>query len=79
MFHISLDCDLLPSEPGGARQYVKSKGAAEAKLRRAMLVQGIDLMGAGGMLSLAHTEADVDNAIAAFGNALAALDSEGAL
>ena len=79
MFHISLDRDLLPSEPGGTRQYVKSKGSAEAKLRRALLVQGIDLMGAGGMLSLAHTETDVDNAIAAFGNALAALEHEGAL
>jgi hypothetical protein len=44
-----------------------------------MLVQGVDLMGAGGMLSLAHTDADVDHTITAFDHALAALDHEGVL
>jgi hypothetical protein len=44
-----------------------------------MLVQGVDLMGAGGMLSLAHTDADADHTIAAFNHALAALDREGVL
>jgi len=79
MFHISLDRSLLPTQPGSARRYVKSKVAADAKLRRAMLVQGIDFMGAGGMLSLAHTAPDVDLTIEAFARALAALDREGAL
>src|SRR5687768_2421294 len=58
MFHISLDRALLPTTPGGARRYLKSKGSAEAKLRRALLGQCIDLMGAGGMLCLADTEQD---------------------
>ena len=31
-----------------------------AKLRRAMINHGVDLMGSGGMLSTAHSEADVD-------------------
>ncbi|HET7769433.1 MAG TPA: aminotransferase class III-fold pyridoxal phosphate-dependent enzyme, partial [Chloroflexota bacterium] len=79
MFHISLDRALLPTDPRAARRYSKSKGNAEAKLRRALLVQGIDLMGAGGMLSLAHTEQDVDRTIEAFGHALAALAHEGAI
>ncbi len=78
MFHVSLDRSLLGTG-GEARRYAKSKGAADAKLRRAMLVQGIDLMGTGGMLSLAHTEADVERTIAAFGHALAALEHEGVL
>ena len=79
MFHISLDRSLLPTSKEAARRYAKSKGAADAKLRRALLVQGIDLMGTGGMLSLAHTEADVDRTVTAFGNALTALEKEGVL
>ena len=68
---------LLQAE-GGPR-YGKHRDPRATKLRRAMLVQGIDLMGSGGMLSLAHTDADVDRTIEAFANALAALDREGAL
>jgi glutamate-1-semialdehyde 2,1-aminomutase len=76
MFHISLDRSLLPTAPGAARRYAKSKGATDAKLRRALLVQGIDLMGTGGMLSLAHAQADVDHTVTAFAHALTALDKE---
>jgi glutamate-1-semialdehyde 2,1-aminomutase len=78
MFHVSLDRSLLDAS-GGPRRYAKSKSAADAKLRRAMLVQGIDLMGTGGMLSLAHTAADVEKTVTAFGHALAALAHEGVL
>jgi glutamate-1-semialdehyde 2,1-aminomutase len=77
MFHITLNRAILKAE-GGPR-YVKARDAIGAKLRRAMLVQGVDFMGAGGMLSLAHREADVEHTIHAFGNALAALDNEGLL
>jgi glutamate-1-semialdehyde aminotransferase len=79
MFHISLDRSLLATSAGAARTFAKSKGAADAKLRRALLIQGVDLMGTGGMLSLAHTEADVAQTTTAFSHALAALDKEGSL
>jgi glutamate-1-semialdehyde 2,1-aminomutase len=79
MFHVSLDRALLPTTPGAARTYAKSKGAADAKLRRAMLVQNVDLMGTGGMLSIAHTEEDVARTATAFHHALTALAKEGVL
>jgi glutamate-1-semialdehyde 2,1-aminomutase len=81
MVHACLDRSLLTAAgaPLGAPRYAKTRDARVAKLRRAMLVQGVDLMGAGGMLSLAHTDADVDHTIAAFANALAAIDREGVL
>ncbi|HEX2037905.1 MAG TPA: aspartate aminotransferase family protein [Chloroflexota bacterium] len=77
MVHTLFDRSLLQAE-GGPR-YVKNKDVIAAKLRRAMLVQGVDLMGAGGMLSFAHTEADVEHTVTAFANALAVLDHEGLL
>jgi glutamate-1-semialdehyde 2,1-aminomutase len=77
MVHTCLDRALL--EADGGPRYVKSKDARVAKLRRAMLVQGVDLMGAGAMLSLAHTDADIEYTIRAFANALAALHNEGVL
>ncbi len=77
MFHTCLDRALLEAE-GGPR-YGKGKDARVAKLQRAMLVQGIHLMGSGGMLSAAHTEADIQQTIEAFDRALAALAREGLL
>jgi glutamate-1-semialdehyde aminotransferase len=77
MVHTCLDRELLEAE-GGPR-YAKGKDTRVGKLQRAMLVQGVHLMGAGGMLSAAHTDADVDHTIETFGNALAALDREGVL
>ena len=77
MVHFCLDRAALKAE-GGPR-YAKGRDSRTGKLRKAMLVQGVDLMGAGGMLSLAHTEADVDHTVAAFANALTALDKEGVL
>jgi glutamate-1-semialdehyde 2,1-aminomutase len=41
--------------------------------RRAMLLQGVDLPGLGGMTSAAHTEADIDQTVAAAGEALSLL------
>jgi glutamate-1-semialdehyde 2,1-aminomutase len=77
MVHFCLDRATLQA-PGGPR-YGKGRDPRVGKLRKAMLVQGVDLMGAGGMLSLAHTDADVDHTVSAFANALAALEREGAL
>ena len=77
MFHACLDRTLLAAE-GGPR-YGKRADARIGKLQRALLVQGVHFMGAGGMLSSAHTDQDVDRTVEAFGNALAALDREGVL
>ena len=77
MVHFCLDRSILKAE-GGPR-FAKGQGVLAGKLRKAMLVQGVDLMGAGGMLSLAHTDADVDLTVEAFANAVGALDAEGAL
>jgi glutamate-1-semialdehyde 2,1-aminomutase len=48
-------------------------------LRRAMLVHGVDLAGAGGMLSAAHTDEDIDRTVQAFDAALRDLREEGTL
>jgi glutamate-1-semialdehyde 2,1-aminomutase len=77
MVHLCLDRELLAA--AGGPRYVKGKDTRIGKLNRALLVQGVHLMGAGGMLSAAHTDADVDHTLDAFANALSALDREGAL
>lgn len=46
-------------------------------LRKAMLLEGIDLMRSGGFTSIAHTEADVAGTVAAFGRALDRLKEAG--
>jgi glutamate-1-semialdehyde 2,1-aminomutase len=43
-------------------------------LRRAMLLGGVDLFGLGGMTTLAHTEADVEQTVGAMGQALELLE-----
>jgi len=49
------------------------------KLRRGLQVHGVDLMSDGGMLSIAHTEADVRQAAQALDNTLGLLKAEGAI
>lgn len=55
------------------------KGGAAPLVYLGMLLEGIDLFAGGGMLSVAHTEADVDVAIAAFDRVLQRLRDEGAV
>jgi glutamate-1-semialdehyde 2,1-aminomutase len=45
--------------------------------RRGMLLNGVDLPGLGGMTTAAHSEADLRQAVAAVGNTLGLLKSEG--
>ena len=45
-------------------------------LRRAMLNHGIDLMGAGGRMSSAHDEKDVERTVEAFSQALREMKEE---
>ena len=48
-------------------------------LKQALFNHGVDLMGTGGMVSSAHTEADIDHTIDAFGRAIDDLRNEGLL
>jgi len=43
-----------------------------------MVAEGVDLFHGGGMLSTAHTEADVDRTIEAFDTAVRRMTNEGA-
>lgn len=86
MFHISL---YNPSNPhqklnpdDRSQPFVSMREADPAlygKMRRGLLVHGIDLMGDGGMLSTAHTEDDVREAAAAFDRTIDLLKLEGAI
>src|SRR5690606_36176225 len=81
-FHILLNKD-LPAELDPSAMYrlapeqLMAGRAAGAKLRRAMLLEGVDLSGAGGMLSGVHTDEDIDRTIAAFDRSLGRLQQEG--
>ena len=57
----------------------KGKSAAMAnKLRLAMLVAGVDIMGApGGIVSATHGEREIEHTVAAFGQALRLLKADG--
>jgi glutamate-1-semialdehyde aminotransferase len=44
-----------------------------------MAIEGVDLFNGGGMLCVAHTQADVDHTIAAFDHVLGRMKDEGLL
>src|SRR5690606_15879082 len=84
MFHIALGLEPPPGAqgepPAGVDPAVLerlSKGTGTIALRKAMLLEGVDLMRSGGFLSAAHTEEDVAETVAAFGRALQRLRQEG--
>jgi glutamate-1-semialdehyde 2,1-aminomutase len=64
-------------QPAGPMPHMT--GEAFWALRRGMLNEGVDLMGAGGMLSLAHSDADVDHTLEAFRRTLGAMKRENLL
>jgi glutamate-1-semialdehyde aminotransferase len=55
-----------------------ARGAAGA-LRKAMLLEGVDLMRSSGLTCQAHTESDIADAVAAFDRAIGRLQTEGIL
>jgi glutamate-1-semialdehyde 2,1-aminomutase len=87
MFHIILGAECPAPVDGFQWNWEGRPGARMPQmsldcfwsLRRAMLNEGIDLMGGGGMLSSAHTEEDVSFTVGAFGRCLAALKLVGSL
>jgi len=62
-----------------ARQLVAGWGDLTPVIRKAMLLEGVDLMRTGGFLSAAHSEEDVDASCQAFERALGRLRREGLL
>jgi glutamate-1-semialdehyde 2,1-aminomutase len=56
---------------------IMSGKSPAATVRKAMLLEGVDLMRNGGFLSLAHTDEDVDQTVAAFERAVARIQREG--
>jgi glutamate-1-semialdehyde 2,1-aminomutase len=82
MFHVNLGYDAprpadvewdAPVEPRGV------PAELERPLKWALFNHGVDLMGTGGMVSSAHTEADVERTLEAFRSAVGDLRAEGLL
>jgi glutamate-1-semialdehyde 2,1-aminomutase len=87
MFHVVLGQDCPPPIDGFAWDWqghpswrVPHMGVeAMWALKRGMLNEGVDLMGTGGMVSLAHTEADVDHTLGAFRRTLGSMKADSVL
>lgn len=93
MFHIALGVEGLPEHivaensaesalaalpaPLQARLLAAAKGPETQVVRRAMLLEGVDLMRTGGFLSLAHTADDLQRTLQAFDRALVRLADAG--
>jgi glutamate-1-semialdehyde 2,1-aminomutase len=87
MFHLALGAECPPpiddftwdwqGHPGAKMPPLA--GEVFWSLRREMLNQGVDLMGPGGMLSSAHSEADVARTLEAFAQTIRGLKAEGTL
>jgi glutamate-1-semialdehyde 2,1-aminomutase len=71
----------LRAPEGIPADVLKSSGGAglAAPLALAMALEGVDLFHGGGLLSIAHTEKDIDFTIAAFDNSLTRLQADGQL
>jgi glutamate-1-semialdehyde 2,1-aminomutase len=76
VFHIVL------AEPGQTRPgapvdlFRRTRGPVATALRQAMLVEGVDLMHTGAIVSAAHTPADIEVTVEAFDRALTRLQAE---
>ena len=86
-FHLFMNAAGAPIDPERFDPYDHPMDALKAqpedqqrKLRLALLTEGVDVNSRiGGLLSASHTEADVDQAVAAFAAALGRLRAEGEL
>jgi glutamate-1-semialdehyde 2,1-aminomutase len=84
-FHITLGKDALrPADgiewPDGAGPPPRMSTRITMALRRAMLNEGVDLMGgAGGFVSAVHAEEDIAHTVSAFSAAIDSLQAEGTL
>ena len=86
VFHIALGA-ASPDVSKGDVRYPTGMAAEELKasaagpltgtLVQGMLIEGVDLFSSGGILSIAHTDADLENTVKAFDRVLARMESEG--
>jgi glutamate-1-semialdehyde 2,1-aminomutase len=87
MFHLVMGAECAPPVDSFSWDWQGQPGsrtppmAVEVfwSLRRGMLNHGVDLMGPGGMLSLAHSEEDVARTLEAFEQTVRQMKAEGAL
>jgi glutamate-1-semialdehyde 2,1-aminomutase len=87
MFHLVLGAECPPPIDGFSWNWAGKPGSKISQtpldvfwaLRRGMLNEGVDLMGAGGMLSNAHTPEDIASTVEAFRRTLRAMKDEGVL
>jgi len=87
MFHLILGAECPPPIDGFEWNWRDRPGHTMPQmsldifwgLRRGMLNEGVDLMGAGGMLSMAHTREDVDVTYEELRRTLASIKAEGLL
>nr|WP_231699401.1 aminotransferase class III-fold pyridoxal phosphate-dependent enzyme [Limnochorda pilosa] len=74
IFHVALGVDPPEGDQPTARQWQAlleaAKGASTQWLRKAMLLEGVDLMRTGGFLSAAHGDDEVEETVLAFDRAL---------
>jgi glutamate-1-semialdehyde 2,1-aminomutase len=87
MFHLVVGAECPPPVDGFAwdwegapgDQMPRMAGEVVAGLRRGMINEGVDLMDTGGMLSFAHTDADIAHTLEAFRGTLRTMKEEGLL
>jgi glutamate-1-semialdehyde 2,1-aminomutase len=88
LFHVFTNPDGLPLDPKrfdpletGFDRLKRRKSAALAnQLRLAMLIAGVDIMGApGGTVSAAHGEREIEHTVAAFRQAVRLIEAEGGI
>jgi glutamate-1-semialdehyde 2,1-aminomutase len=87
VFHVKLG-ESVPNQTGGDLRRpegmaaetlkVSGKGPLNELAHLGMMLEGVDLFVGGGMTSLAHTPADIDQTVAAFGRVLDRMAGEGA-
>jgi glutamate-1-semialdehyde 2,1-aminomutase len=78
VFHVALGLTADDVAKGDPSQLMQARPVG-AKLRKAMLLEGVDLMRTGGFVSGVHTESDVAFMVEAFDRAIARMQEEGAL
>lgn len=86
VFHIAIGA-ASPDVSKGDVRYPTGMAAEELKasaagpltgtLVQGMLIEGVDLFSSGGILSIAHTDADIDNTLRAFDRVVGRMQSEG--
>ncbi|HEX5500616.1 MAG TPA: aspartate aminotransferase family protein, partial [Thermomicrobiales bacterium] len=87
VFHFALGLNATNRTAGDLRRpegptavELKQSGGhpRNAQAHLGMLLEGVDLFHSGGFTTVAHTEADIDQTIAAFGRVLDRMTEEGA-